>query len=459
MKLNCKTIRKHAHHSLIENEDGSSTLLSLFFVLIAIVIGGLAIDFNKAISERTQLQMSADTAAHAALYTREKKTANEAISTAMTTVAGMLPESQFGRNALMSTDISFGDWNEETATFVENANSDTAVRVEAMMLTERDNASRNILLSIIGQDTFDIAVQSVYATYFPGCFTEGFVAEEVVDIQSNNSFSNGFCIHSNAYVSLNQNNYFEPGTVVSMPNLEYLDMPRSGFEKNEGLQTALRSGKYRMRLLTQLPDVIDSFWHAEAEHLPSYVGPGYVYYLDLDAYPSLPEDMEEPKGKASSLSPYHFEAGSVNRMNCYGSGKITLDPGVYSNLVFISDCEVKFSNGVILEDVVVATTNRSSKSLNSPQGLQIGRDDNCAKGGGATLMTLGGFRAAASLSAFNGQILALGDIKFAANADGIQGVSFVSNGRIDGTSNMDMGHCKNQGMEDAYRASYFRMVN
>jgi len=98
-------------------------------------------------------------------------------------------------------------------------------------------------------------------------------------------------------------------------------------------------------------------------------------------------------------------------------------------------------------------------SLNSPAGLSIGRDDNCATGGGATLMTLGGFSAAASLNVFGGQILALGDIDFAANADGIQGASFVSYGMIDGTSNMNMGYCRNAGMENAYRANYFRMVN
>ena len=127
----------------------------------------------------------------------------------------------------------------------------------------RDNASRNFLLRLVGRDTFDVRVESVYSTYYPGCFTEGFVAEGVVDVQSNNNFSNGFCIHSNEYVSMNQNNYFEPGTVVSMPNIDDLDIPRSGFEKNDGLQTALRNGKYRLRLLNQLPDIIDSFWTAE----------------------------------------------------------------------------------------------------------------------------------------------------------------------------------------------------
>ena len=354
-------------------------------------------------------------------------------------------------------EIVFGSWDKSTATFTANPDSKTAVRVLAQMTEARNNPSRNLLLSIVGKKSFDVGVESVYSTYFPPCFTEGFVAEEMVDIQSNNSFTDGFCLHSNQYVSLNQNNYFEAGTIVSMPDLADIDMPNSGFEKNDGLQTALRSGAYRMRLLRQLPGIIDSFWSAQAKHLPAYVSPGVLYEVS-ERELAVPDPDGNKMYKGQGLIPQHFEPYSVNRFNCSGSGKITLKQGIYSNFLLITDCEVKFATDVILEDVVIATTDRGPKSLNTPAGLIIGRNDNCAEGRGATLMTLGGFDAASSLSAYGGQILAMGDITFAANADGVQGVSFVSNGKIDGTSNMNMGYCKNKGMEDAYRANYFRMV-
>jgi Flp pilus assembly protein TadG len=438
----------------ISDEDGSATILSVTFVLIFIMVGGLAVDFNRAISERTQLQVATDTAAHAALYTRESEEPDAARQKALETINKMLPQSRFSDVALTDADITFGTWDPENLTFNEDADSKTAARVLAGATQQRGNASRNLMLRILGQDTFDIAVKSVYSTYYPPCFTEGFVADKVVEIRSNNSFSDGFCIHSNEYVSLNQNNYFEPGTVVSMPNLDDLDMPNSGFRKNEGLQAAVRSGAYRLRLLNQLEAIIDSFWAGAPEHLPPYVYAGLPYNVAK----ANPVDEQGNKIKGNALTPYHFKQGAVNYLNCTGSGKTTLAPGLYSGFVFVSDCEIKFSNGVVLEDVVIATTNTSSSSLNSPSGLQIGRDDNCAAGGGATLMTLGGFNAASSLSVYNGQILALGDIQFAANADGVKGASFVAKGRIEGTSNMDMGFCQNRGMENIYRASYFRMV-
>ncbi|EDQ03060.1 hypothetical protein OIHEL45_20271 [Sulfitobacter indolifex HEL-45] len=426
--------------------------------LTALVLGGLAVDSNKVISERTRLQAAADSAAHAALYTREKDGSEAAATKAVETVSGMLSMNKFGSSALLTTDVSFGEWDKSELTFREDSDSDSAVRVYAMMKEERNNASRNLLLGLIGRDTFDIAVESVYSTYFPGCFTEGMVAEGTVDVRSNNSFTSGFCIHSNEYVSMNQGNYFEAGTVVSMPNIEDINIPASGFEKNDGLQTALRDGKYRLRLLNQLPEIIDSFWNAEAEHLPQYVSSNYYHEVDLKEYPGLPPGEQEPKGNAQSLSPYHFMRNAVNRMSCPGSGKMTMDAGLYQQIVFVTNCELKFANGVVFEDAVIATTNKATTSFNSPQGLQIGRNDHCADGGGATLMTLGGFKAASSLSLHNGQILALGDIQFSANAGGVNGASLVSNGRIIGTSNMDMGYCSNSGMENAYRAPYFRVV-
>ena len=77
------------------------------------------------------------------------------------------------------------------------------------------------------------------------------LAEDVVEIQSNNSYFNGFCIHSNSWVEVNNNNFFEPGTIVSMPDMDDLVVPNDGLdeEKNEGLVDALREGKYRICLV------------------------------------------------------------------------------------------------------------------------------------------------------------------------------------------------------------------
>lgn len=63
-----------------------------------------------------------------------------------------------------------------------------------------------------------------------------------------------------------------------------------------------------------------------------------------------------------------------------------------------------------------------------------------------------------SLNLFTTQLIAAGDIGFAANADGVNGGAMVAGGQIDGTSNASMGFCDN-GMEANIEAYWFKMVN
>ena len=159
----------------------------------------------------------------------------------------------------------------------------------------------------------------------------------------------------------------------------------------------------------------------------------------------------------NSVGPTNFTTGRIHFRTCTNGGRLTLGSGTYRQMVLVTNCEVRFSQGVILEDVVIATTNTGSNSFNSPSGLQIGRNDNCANGGGAQLVTKGGVRFAAGLSMYGGQIIAVGNVEFAANANGIMGASIVSGGEISGTSNMDMGFCDG-GMADNFEANYFRLA-
>jgi len=56
------------------------------------------------------------------------------------------------------------------------------------------------------------------------------------------------------------------------------------------------------------------------------------------------------------------------------------------------------------------------------------------------------------------QILAAGDVEFAAGADGVEGASIVSGASVDVTSNNSMGFC-GSGMDSAFQAEYFRLAN
>ncbi|MEP1199018.1 Tad domain-containing protein [Tateyamaria sp.] len=434
-------MKKVHFKAFLSDEDGSATVMSLYMVLIGAVMTGLAIDFQKRHADKTHLQIAADSVAHGALYSRETSAAGQAKSDALALLDKMLPRTNMGP-AITTADITFGTWDVENETFLANEGSRDAVRVYAGMTEYRGNPTPNLILSAIGFKTFDVAAESIYSTYFPPCFLEGFVAEDVVDVQSNNFYGSGFCMHSNTYVSLNSNNTFEAGSIVSMPNLDDLDIPKSGFDKNAGLSTALRSGSYRIRILDKIDDIVNGLRLGNSDYLPSGI------------YSIVGNSVSGNK-----IEPADMEAGRLYTQSCGGGGKLTFESGTYSNIVHISNCEVKFSQGVIIQDSVIVTTSTSSRSFNSPSGFQLGANDNCAAGGGAALITYGGVSVASDLKVFGGQIIAQGDIDFAANANGMEGVSFVAGGSIDSTSNMSMGYCDGEGMEAAFQADYFRMVH
>ena len=108
--------------------------------------------------------------------------------------------------------------------------------------------------------------------------------------------------------------------------------------------------------------------------------------------------------------------------------------------------------------MLIVSTNTAVAAIDGASGVVLGRDDNCAPGGGVQIVTMGGVNFPAQLHVYGSQIIAMGNIDFEANANGIHGVSMVAGGEIDSTSNMDMGFCNGAGLENRFEAEYFRMA-
>lgn len=436
-----KTTSKTAE--FIKSDDGSMTILGILLFATMAMIAAIAVDVTNLVAAKSQLQITADAAAHAALYYRDTHEATESKVMAVDVATSGMPEGVYGV-VLKPEDIIFGRWDYDTQVFTIDNTSRKAVMVKTGRISERSNSVASYLFQLVGKTDWDVVTPAVFATFRPMCFREGFVSDGVVDIQSNNGFENGFCVHSNEYVSLNSNNTFEPGTVVSMPDTDDIDLPRSGYETNDGLRAALRSGVYRLRILNKMDDLFEGLLTGDPEYIPDYITDTTVI--------NIPPPT-------NSLKSSDLEPGHVYRLNCNQSGKLTLESGEtpFSEVVLITSCEVKFSAGAVLEDVVMANTNTSARSFNAPSSLQLGRDDNCAEGGGVELLTYGSMIFAADLKMFGAQLLAQGDVTFAANATGIQGAQIVARGEISGTSNMTMGFC-GSGMESNFEAEYFRLA-
>lgn len=421
-------------------EDGAGTAWSLMLLSVMAMLGGYAIDVSNVMTERTNLQMVSDAAAHAALVKREFGSVDDAKAAALDLASRNMPVDNYG-NTVNIEEVIFGTWNDETKVFTPDASSRSGVRVIARQEQSNGNAVPVFLLQFVGLDDWDVATETTYITYHPTCLKEGFVAEDTVDIQSNNIFKNGFCIHSNNYVSLNSNNYFEPGTVVSMPDLDDIELPNSGYKTNTGLKDALREGSWNIRIVERIDDIITGLQTANPQYVPDYITNTVPLVLSVTTI------------GATTMVP-----GRMYTRTCSGNQSLTVASNVIlRNVVLVTNCAIRFNSGSALEDAIIATTNIGAKSIAAPSGMRIGKNDNCAAGGGAQVLTMGSFEVASGLQMFGGQILAKNDIQFAANANGIKGAAMVAGGTISGTSNMAMGYC-GSGMEDNFHANYFKMV-
>ncbi len=424
-----------------KQEDGAITALGLFMTISSIVIGGLAIDVAHAMMVRTQLQVAGDVAAHAALYTREWETADVAKQAALDVANVNLPSAKYG-SLLTAQDIKFGYWDPVDQDFQLDANSDDGVFVDISRLAAKNNSVGTYFLKFAGIGSWDVRTGSVFETYIPTCFREGFVADDLVDMQSNNTFTAGFCIHSNSHVEMNNDNVFEDNTVVSMPDKNDVITPGGDLSSSPGLAPALRDGAYQLRILNDLPDIIADLYSGGAKYAPDYIHTSAVNTVSL-----------------KNVKPSNLSKNQINKVSCVGAQKLRmLANNVFRDVVIVTNCRVELGALVTLDNVIIATSNPGSDSIHSAAELQIGRNDNCTPNGGSQLLSLGSMTFPALLDIYGSQLIAKGDISFTANALGIQGVSMIAGGVISGTSNMIMGFCNNAGMERNFEVEYFRLA-
>ncbi|MCA0271566.1 MAG: pilus assembly protein TadG-related protein [Proteobacteria bacterium] len=447
---------RHPFRSFAQREDGGISALSLQMFIGALAFGGLAVDFGKGVTSKTQLQIAGDAAAHAAIMTRETKSAEEAKEVALNVAAGNMPNAKYG-DVLTEENINFGYWDRDTEVFTVDPASSEAVLVTTQQVSANGNGVTTYMMRLTGLSELDVTAGAVFESYYPTCFNEGMVAREPVDIQSNNLFGSGFCIHSQDHAAFSSGNLLEDKVVVSMPDKRDIELPSSGFESNDGLEQALRDASYQIKILARINDILGGIVTDPTDPAIGIMAPTSRYYRPYVTDAS-PIDIQGTG--ATSLDGSKFRAGRIHVLSCKNdnSHKQLGSGFVMQNMVLVTDCRLQFNAGAVIEDSVIITTNPSDKAFYASSNIVLGRDDDCAGGGDVQMIALGGVDFAAGTSVFGSQIIAAGDIAFAANANGIEGVSLVAGGRIDVTSNGYYGVCGGAGMNNNYAAAYFRLA-
>ena len=431
------------HKKFLSSESGGMTALGLYLGAATFMVGGLAIDVSNLIKVRTQLQVAADLAAHAALYSRERNDAATSKAIAMARVSESFPAIVHG-NLLTVNDISFGSYNKSTLGFDVDDTMTEAVYVRTDRISSEGNPVASYFMQFVGMHEWDVATTSVFETYRPNCLRDGWIGEDVVDAQSNNDWADGYCVHSNEQVEFNNNSTFDSTVTVSMPGgHDTIVLPSSGYASNTGLYEAVEDDYMNLRILRNL----DLVWAGLADSSSEYYRP-YLAGADPDSPVSLP-------GK--NVDTGDFAPNQVYTYNCSGNQRLTIDASpTLKDVMIVTNCKIFMRNGSSFEDVTIWTTNTDDKSITGSH-VRFGADDNCDPAGGVNIVTAGGVEFASGLEIYSSQVIAQGPIQFAAAANGVEGGSFISGETIDGTSNTAMSGCPNDAGE-VFEIDLFRMV-
>ncbi len=425
------------------DQSGAISLFSLQMFVIALLLGGLAVDLSNALAGRAQLQATADAAAHAALYTREFGSEDRARDAALTLVEASMPRAHFGQ-VLTPDDIQFGHWDRAGDVFRIDDLSREAVFVSTRRYSEQKNGLGTFFLRLIGLDSWDLTAGAVFETYRPPCLHEGFVARGRVILQSGGLYRSGVCIHSNAFVSLGSSNFFEPDTILSMPDKRDVATTSGVVEATPGLGAALRDASYRLRVVNRI-DVI-------AKGVLNDASPFWRDYITIKDPLSLNPDAE--------LGPETFMAGSMYTVTCTDPDQrfdLNNDT-VLLETVLVTNCRVAIWSGTTIEDATIITTNRSPKALSAASDIIIGKTDNCEDGGDVQILAAGGINFASNVGIFGGQVVAGGNLSMSAEGDSILGASVQAGGQMNLALKGSVGSCGGKGMGRMFEFDYFRLA-
>lgn len=320
---------------------GVASSMAVFMLVFMMLVGGLAVDFSNGVRTRAFLQAVADTAAMSAAQRLPDEQAATAIALALASqnaVAGI------HGMVLSPGDIEPGWWYFESQRFVAGGERPNAVRVTTRRDERNANALATLLLGFIGIDRMNVSATAVaFRTATRRCSGGGMFAIQRAELGNSNRFFDSVCLHGDEGVTMNNNNRFDTGTVVSMPDLALLQQGNN----NIGLAQALSAAPFDFQLLPGLAARIEALRSLPIDEvdLPDYIEFGPVIVSNINANtPLAPRTLYIVNGSVSLGSGSTYEEVAI-----VATGSISVNSNVrLHNVVLAADGPITFgSNSMV----------------------------------------------------------------------------------------------------------------
>ena len=333
-----RTLSAHARR-FARDERAAASVTALFTSLTVLMIGGVAVDHAHGVSARAQLQAVADAASHAAVL-RLREGPDAARAAAREIADAHRP------GLLSDADIVFGDWTDGGFARVDDPAQATTVAVRTQRAAANGNPLPPYLMRLVGVDSLDVSAVSV-ASMTGGeavagpCSGGGFFAKGRSVGNTRNTYSDGFCLHGEMGVQFHNQNRFDSGATISMPNLSDFQ----AHNNNPGADAALRAHSHEFTLPQMIPDAIAAMRAGTLEDagLPDFVTLGPVYLASIDHSDALHRDtLYIVSGDVSLRDPRVFENIAI-----VASGNITVNSNVtFDNVILAAEGHVTFNSNI-----------------------------------------------------------------------------------------------------------------
>lgn len=408
-------LRKFRDHiEFINNEDGILTASSIFFVILFLLLGGLAVDYTNGVRAKAHLQATADAASLAAVQDLPDETI--ALVTAKQFAALNAPENRYGA-VIANNDIVFGNWNPLTRSMEFGDRPYNAVSVIVHRRKSDNNPVPTFLLRLGGIFSWNVQARSIAIRTLENagpCSSGGLFSKGVVYSGSNNDYIDFFCLHGDQGVTIQSNNTFQSGTIISMNDHEE-DFVES--QDNVIPEGTLKSAEYEFPLIKDIPILRRELEKGDLSRLPDFI--------------TRVEPLDEITDSTVLVSGTLY---IVDGVADFGSN-VTI-----KNIAVVARKEIKTGSNVTMTNSFFVTNDKILFGSTN----EFGSSDFCDTEKYSIQAYSGDNIEFGSQSLFQGmQLAAGGEIKLGSELRGIMGLYGQSAGNVDYGSADEYGGCPN----------------
>jgi Flp pilus assembly protein TadG len=471
-----------AQPDFVRDEQGGMTALAMFWLVVCCMFAGLAIDVTNLHRQKELITVAADAAAQAGVIAlSQEKTPTEIQAIALVAAETNAPVAWVGKTNSGASDVQLVRFNPKTRML--ESGTPNAVQVTLHRDSSVENPVATGLLRFAGFNEFEVAVTSVAYFGKPGncTSTDGIYAKGEVTLTSGNKIGSSYCVHSQTNVWMPQQNIFEKGAGLSMPNLE-----TCGVKCFDSANLGVEDAKFEMNL--NLPDVASHIAMVKAAMLAPSSELKTKFFADKTLAASLKPLVDAKimnngaaaklvKGSVVTVTAAQYNdlmyitkgnlpTGLVYNVDCRDRGNgpatsisiggsvdrknatlATSNAETVRQVALITDCGFDVgSNARIDATIALSTRVASSSVLTASSGAVVGDPArNCDVARKVYIMTMGSISVSADFTASNVAIIVNGDIHVAANSSSStvehKGTSFHAEGKIQIPANHTFNGC------------------